>query len=180
MTIKQNDNQTASASAGRIIITGTETGARSFQIPAEGFSYKSLFTLLIIVLWLLLIMIWTILLFQYGGSWALISLPFWLLGIVTLRLSLKVIFATQEILVSPGDVTIIKKEGSNTSHITLKKNKIETIAFVEGAFKSLAGITKKGIYPAIISENEAFGFGERCTKDEKQFLLDSIKNIILN
>jgi len=180
MTIKQNDNQTESASSGRIIITGTETGAKSFKIPAEGFSYKSLFTLLIIILWLLLIMIWTILLFQYSGTWALISLPFWLLGFVTLRLSLKVTFSSQEIIVSQDDVTIIKKEGSNIAHITLKKNKIETIAFVEGAFKSLAGITKKGIYPAIISENEAFGFGERCTKDEKQFLLDTIKVTILN
>lgn len=162
---------------GRIKINQPEPGITSLQIQREGFSYKGLFTLLIIVLWLLMIMIWTILLLQINRSLVAFSIPFWILGFVTLRLSLKVIMASQEIIVSKNEISIFKTESSKTAHITLKQQDIESIIFVEGAYKSLAGITRKGTYPAIISNQEAFGFGERCTKEEKQFLLDTIKNL---
>lgn len=178
MNSDNTDNNPAKKTSGKIVVTKPDLASSRFSIPREGFSLKGLFTLVVIVFWLLMIMVWTILLLQYAAIWALISIPFWLLGIVTLRLSLKVMLASQEIIVNPDEMTIVKKESSKTSHITLKRDDIEAVAYVEGAFKSLSGITRKGIYPAVISNNEAFGFGERCTKEEKQFLLENIKSIL--
>ncbi|MHC1774534.1 MAG: hypothetical protein AB9834_03890 [Lentimicrobium sp.] len=173
-----SNNQSNPVSPGRITISVSASGTTTLRIPREGFSFKGLFTLTVIFFWLLMIMIWTILLIQYNYIWAFISIPFWLLGIVTLRLSHKVVFSTQEILVNEKEMTIVKKEGSKTAHVNFMRNDIETIVHVEGAFKSPAGITRKGIFPAVISKGEAFGFGERCTKAEKQYLLETIKNII--
>jgi uncharacterized membrane protein len=160
------------------MISETEPGTTIFSIPREGFSYKGLFTLLVIGFWLLMIMVWTILLVQYNFIWAFVSIPFWLLGFATLRLSLKVIFSTQEIQVNENELTILKKEGSKTAHVSFKRSEIGSIEQVEGALKSLSGITRKGIFPAVISRDAAFGFGERCTKVEKQYLLAKIKSII--
>ncbi|MBK6347182.1 MAG: hypothetical protein IPF68_14865 [Bacteroidales bacterium] len=177
MTTVLSENQPVTSNHGRIRISHPEPGTTSFEIPKEGFSYKGSFTLLIIISWLLMIMVWTILLLQFNSSLALISIPFWLLGIVTLRLSLKVIMASQEVVVSSRELTILKKEGSAIAHVTFRIKDIEKIILVEGAYKALSGITRKGNYPAVISNQEAFGFGERCTKEEKQFLLDAVKNI---
>ncbi len=177
MTLNSN-SQSNLASHGRITITESATGTTSLGMPREGFSFRGLFTLTVIIFWLLMIMVWTILLLQYSYVWVFISIPFWLLGFVTMRLSHKVVFSIQEILVNEKELTIVKKEGSKTAHKSFPRNEIETIVHVEGAFKSLSGITRKGIFPAVISKGEAFGFGERCTKEEKQFLLDTIKNLI--
>lgn len=177
MTFESN-NHSVPLSSGRIMLQETEPGTTTFSIPREGFSYKGLFTLLVITFWLLMIMIWTILLVQYNYIWAFVSIPFWLLGFATLRLSLKVIFSTQEISVNEKELTILKKEGSKTAYVSFKRYEIESIAQVEGALKSLSGITRKGIFPAIISQGAAFGFGERCTKEEKQYLSEKIKSII--
>ncbi|MFH1121548.1 MAG: hypothetical protein V1775_17145 [Bacteroidota bacterium] len=172
-----SDIQTVSVSQGRIKISHPESGVTAISIPREGFSHKGLFTLLIIVAWLLMIMVWTILLLQFNASLALISIPFWLLGIVTFRLSLKVILSSQEVLISKQELTILRKEGSRTAHVTFRCSGIENIIMVEGAYKALSGITRKGTFPAVIHNQEAFGLGERCTKEEKQFLLNTIKNI---
>jgi hypothetical protein len=177
MTV-ESTKQSNPISSGRIVVTESVPGTTTFRIPREGFSFKGLFTLTVIFFWLLMIMIWTILLIQYSYIWAFISIPFWLLGVVTLRLSHKVVFSTQEILVNEKEMTIIKKEGSKTAHVGFMKNDIESIVHVEGAFKSLSGITRKGVFPAVISKGAAFGFGERCTKEEKQYLMVTIKNII--
>ncbi len=177
MTVESN-NQSLPSLSGRIVVTESDSGTVSFSIPREGFSFKGLFTILVIIFWLLLIMIWTILLIQYNYFWAFISIPFWLLGIYTLRLSLRVIFSTQEVSVNEQELTILKKVGAKTSHISFKRSEITSIAQVEGAFKSLSGITRNGIFPAVISNGAAFGFGERCTKAEKHYLLEKIKSII--
>lgn len=178
MNSENPDNNPAKKISGKIVVTKPDLASSRFSIPREGFSLKGLFTLVVIVFWLLMIMVWTILLLQYAAIWALISIPFWLLVLITLRLSLKVMLSSQEIIVNSDEITIVKKESLKTSHITLKRDDIEAVAYVEGAFKSLSGITRKGIYPAAISNNEAFGFGERCTKEEKQFLLENIKSIL--
>lgn len=177
MTVESN-NHSAPLSSGRIILSETENGTSILGIPREGFSYKGLFTILVIGFWLLMIMIWTILLVQYNYLWAFVSIPFWLLGFATLRLSLRVIFSTQEIQVNENELTILKKEGSKTAHVSFKQSEIESVAQVEGALRSLSGITRKGIFPAVISKGAAFGFGERCTKEEKQYLLEKIKSLI--
>jgi hypothetical protein len=174
----ESTNQSMPVSQGRILVTKSADGTTTLGIPREGFSFKGLFTLLVISFWLLMIMIWTILLVQYDLFWAFVSIPFWLLGIVTLRLSLKVIFSTQEIQVNEKELIILKKEGSKTAHVSFLRSDIETIIHVEGALKALSGITRKGIFPAVISKGEAFGFGERCTKEEKQYLLETLKNIV--
>lgn len=174
----ESNNYSVPLSPGRIILSETETGTTIISVPREGFSYKGLFTILVIGFWLLLIMIWTILLVQYNYLWAFVSIPFWLLGFATLWLSLRVIFSTQEIQINENELTILKKEGSKTAHVSFKQSDIESIAQVEGAHKSLSGISRKGIFPAVISKGTAFGFGERCTKEEKQYLQEKIKSII--
>lgn len=178
MTVTEISAKNKASEPGRIRVTEVSPGTFEINIPREGFSYKALFTLLIIFFWLLMILVWSVLLFQYGQSWSLVSIPFWILGIVTLRLSIKTIFASQQITVNKKELTILRIEGSTRSHVTIKAQDIESVSFVESTFKSLSGITRKGIFPAVISKNEAFGFGERSTKAEKQYLTDFIKSVI--
>lgn len=178
MTVTEISANNSASEPGRIRVNEINPGTFEIDIPREGFSYKALFTLLIIFFWLLMILVWSVLLFQYGKSWSLVSIPFWILGIVTLRLSLKTIFASQQITVNNKELTILRLEGSTRSHVTFKVEEIESVTFVESAYKSLAGITRKGIFPAVISKNEAFGFGERSTKAEKQFLTGFINSVI--
>lgn len=178
MSVTESIARGKSSDQGRIRVKELSSGTFEVNIPREGFSSKALFTLLIIFFWLVMILIWTILLFQYGRSWSLVSIPFWILGVLTLRLSLKSVFASQQITVSKKELTIIRTEGSTRSHVTFSAKDIDSVSFVESSYKSLAGITRKGIFPAVISKNEAFGFGERSTKAEKQYLADFIKSVI--
>lgn len=176
MTIESKATEPDSGKQGRIKLSNPEPGTTRIYIPPEGLSVKGFVTIFIIILWLVLTIIWTILLFQIHKSLVWISIPFWLLGFSILRFSLRMILtATEELIMNDDELTLIKTIGSKTEHITFRAAEIESVVFVEGAYKALAGITRKGIYPAIINKQSAFGFGERCTKDEKQFLLNTVK-----
>jgi len=167
----------AKETINRITLEPAEGGYTHIIIPREGFSTKSMLTLLVIGLWLFMILIWTILLLQISPWWSLLSVPFWLLGFVTLRISMRMIMSSQEIIAGKDEITLIYTEGGLKSHISLKSSEIDSITWVEGGFKALSGISRKGIYPAVISHNEAYGFGQRCTKEEKKFLLETVKNL---
>ena len=81
--------------------------------------------------------------------------------------------------ITSGAVTIRKKTGKQTASAELKKKDISAVSFVEGSYKTLYGMSRKGIYTAIISRGEAFGIGERCRIAEKQWLADVLKSLII-
>lgn len=169
------DQSTGLTKPARIIITEIDQKTQRIDIPREGFSMKGSFTLFVILFWLMMILIWTILLSQYGIVWTLLSIPLWLLGIVTLRLSLKMIFASQQLTVDENGMTIIKNHGGKTASVSFSRQEIKDIFLVEGSYRTFSGITRKGVYPAVISNEQAYAFGERCSNSEKQWLLETVK-----
>jgi len=169
------DQERESANPVRYIVQSIDQKTQKIIIPKEGFSFKGLFTLFVILFWLMMILVWTLLLVNYGFIWTLLSIPFWLLGGITLRLALKMIFASQEITVDEHELMIVKKQGGISASVNFIRKEISDVCLVEGSYKTLSGITRKGVYPAIISNEQAFGFGERCSNDEKQKLIEIIK-----
>ncbi|HPG33673.1 MAG: hypothetical protein H6541_07105 [Lentimicrobiaceae bacterium] len=178
MEKETGEKKTSLAVPDRFRVTLLPEEAVQIDIPKEGFSTKGFFTLFVIFFWLLMILVWTVLLMQYGLAWTLLSIPFWLLGGVTLRLSLSTILASQQLIISRQSVLLKKKQRKNTASVEFKHGEISDICLVEGTYKTLSGITRKGVYPAFISNGEAFAFGERCTNAEKQWLLDKVKTVI--
>ena len=176
---KTTEAELPSAPPGsRIKLTCPAPGDILILIPKEGFTPRGIFIFAVIFFWLLMVLIWTVLLLQYGIVWTLLSVPFWLLGLVTLRISARELFAFQSVEITSGAVTIRKKTGKQTASAELKKKDISAVSFVEGSYKTLYGMSRKGIYTAIISKGEAFGIGERCRVAEKQWLADVLKSLI--
>ena len=177
--VKTSDAELPSAPSGsRIELTCPAPGNILILIPKEGFTGRGIFIFAVIFFWLLMILMWTVLLLQYGIAWTLLSVPFWLLGLVTLRISARELFSFQSVEITSGAVTIRKKTGKQTASAALKKKDISAVSFVEGSYKTLYGMSRKGIYTAIISKGEAFGIGERCRVAEKQWLADVLKSLI--
>lgn len=162
----------------RIKLISNEQNRIVLKIVREGFSARGIFVLSIVVFWLLLISAWAFMLLQYGVAWSLLSLPFWALGILTLINVIKVLRQQQSVVISEGMVQIIKSTGKTTAHVELSLKNISTVTLVEGTFKTLAGISRKGVYPAFIANGEAFGIGERCNRAEKQWLLQTLQSIL--
>jgi hypothetical protein len=81
----------------------------------------------------------------------------------------------QRIEIAGDRVLIYKTSGKVTAHAELLLKNISDISMVEGTYKTLAGISRKGIYPAFITNGEAFGVAELCGKNEKQWLLLFLK-----
>lgn len=148
------------------------------MIGREGFSARGIFVLSIVIFWMLLILAWAFMLFQYGVIWSLLSLPFWALGIATLVSVIKMLRISQSIEIKGKGVQIKKSSGKTTAHVELPLSSISSVSLVEGTYKTLTGISRKGIYPAIIANGEAFAIGERCKRDEKQWLVETLKSII--
>lgn len=147
----------------------------SMLIKREGLTLRSGFILTVILFWLLMIALWAFMLFQHGPAWSLLSLPFFALGILTLYTTLKMIRNHQRIEIARDKVFIYKTSGKVTAHAELLLKNISDISMVEGTYKTLAGISRKGIYPAFITKGEAFGVAELCGKNEKQWLLEFLK-----
>ncbi len=162
----------------RLKLSEPETGLVRIHIPKEGFSFKGSVILLVIVFWMVMILLWTIMLADFGPAWMLLSLPFWALSILALRISSKEIFAWQTIDIDKKTVTIRKRQGRQTASAELKIKEISAVSFVEGTYKTLAGLSRKGVYPALICKGEAFGIGERCRTDEKNWLLNVLKQLV--
>ena len=177
--VKTTETELPSAPSGsRIQLSCPAPGINLVFIPKEGFSPGGIFIFAVILFWLLMILLWAALLLQYGIVWTLLSVPFWLLGLVTLRISARELFSSQSVEISPEKVIIRKKTGKQTASVVLKKKDISAVSFVEGSYKTLYGMSRKGIYTAIISKGEAFGIGERCRVAEKQWLADVLKSLI--
>lgn len=158
------------------LLTYSDTEVSIF-IKHEGLSLRSGFILSVIFFWLIMIAVWAFMLLQYGPVWSLLSLPFFALGILTLYTTLKMIRNNQRIEIYKGKVFIYKTSGKVTAHAELPLKNISDISMVEGTYKTLAGISRKGIYPAFILNGEAYGVAERCRRFEKQWLLEFLKQV---
>ena len=148
------------------------------MIGREGFSPRGIFVLSIVVFWMLLILAWAFMLLQYGVAWSLLSLPFWALGIYTLVSVIKMLRMRQSVEIKGKGLQIKKSSGKTTAHVELPLSSISSVSLVEGTYKTLAGISRKGIYPAIIANGQAFAIGERCKREEKQWIVDTLKSIL--
>lgn len=148
------------------------------MIGREGFSPRGIFVLSIVVFWMLLIMAWALLLMQYGAAWSLLSIPFWAIGIATLVSVIKMLSMRQSIEIEGKRLQIKKGSGKTTAHVELPVSSISSVSMVEGTYKTLAGISRKGIYPAIIANGKAFSIGERCKQEEKQWIVDTLNSIL--
>ena len=165
-------------SKSKIKVTTEGSGRYTINIPREGMSRKGFFTLFFIGLWMIMIVIWSVLLIQFGWVWLLLSLPFWALAIVALVFSARMISSTQKLEINNKELLLFKKIGDKTAHASFEIKRIQSIGLVQGAYRTLQGITRRGIYPAIIYNEEAFAFGERCSSDEKRWLVDLLQKII--
>lgn len=148
------------------------------MIGREGFSPRGIFVLSIVVFWMLLIMAWALLLMHYGAAWSLLSIPFWAIGIATLVSVIKMLSMRQSIEIEGKRLQIKKGSGKTTAHVELPVSSISSVSMVEGTYKTLAGISRKGIYPAIIANGKAFSIGERCKQEEKQWIVDTLNSIL--
>lgn len=147
-------------------------------IDREGFSPRGIFVLSLVVFWLLMILAWAFMLLQYSAAWSLLSLPFWAIGLATLVSVIKMLRIRQSIEIKNKGIQIKKGSGKSMAHVELPLSSISSVSLVEGTYKTLAGISRKGIYPAIIADGKAFAIGERCKREEKQWIVDTLKSIL--
>ncbi len=148
-----------------------------YTIPAKGVKGTGLVTIIVILVWLVTILVWTGILLMMKPINALYSIPLWAIGIFTLIKSLKVLSIEQSIELTPNAVIFSIRQGAKYDERKFNKDEI-TMSLVEGSYYSANGLMRRGQYPAIIYNEEAFSFGERLSVKEKQWLIDSIKNNI--
>jgi len=172
-------NQAAPPEGSRLQISEPSPGVTRLSIPREGFSLKGLFILSVIFFWMLMILAWMLLLIPLGWGWALLSLPFWLLSFISLRIVWRMLFSYQSAEAGNGSLTLRKTTGKVTATAVFNLDEIEAVMLVEGTYRTLAGISRKGIYPAIIRNGEAFSVGERCSRSEKQWIFEVLKRLTL-
>lgn len=146
-------------------------------IPAKGYKGKGLITLVVIILWMVTILVWSLLLLTMNPLYTLYSIPLWLIGIFSLIKSKKIITLEQQVTISAESIELNLKQGTKTDSRKFPLNKV-SVSLVEGSYHSLSGLSRRGSYPAIIFEDTAFGFAERSSFEEKQWLINTINNVI--
>lgn len=171
--------QAVPSEGSRLQISQPSAGITRLSIPREGFSMKGVFILSVIFFWMMMILAWMLLLIPLGWGWALLSVPFWLLSVISLRIAWKMLFSFQSVEVGNGSLTLKKTKGKVTAAAVFSLDEIEAVMLVEGTYRTLAGISRKGIYPAIIRNGEAFSVGERCSRSEKQWIVEVLKRLTL-
>lgn len=152
-----------------------QPGITTLTIPARGVRGNALVTLMVIALWLFTIMVFTVFLFLMKPVMALYSLPFWAIGIWTFLKSFSMIRLEQSIDLQKDSLTLKMKQGNKADEMSFPVKDIK-ISFVEGSFHTYTGLSKRGQYPAIIYKEESFGFAERCSAEEKKWLLNYIND----
>ncbi len=156
-----------------------ESGNWTISIPATGYMGKGLLTIIVISVWMLTILIWTVLLIFMKPIYALYSIPFWLIGIVTLLKSAKMLNLDQVIEIKQDTLWLKMKKGGKYDEKEFKISEV-MVNLVEGSYYTYSGLSKRGQYPAIIMKNEAFGFAERLPIHEKQWLVGFINTRLLS
>ncbi len=143
-------------------------------IPPKGFKGKGLITMIIISVWMFTILVLTVLLLNMKPLYMLYSLPFWAIGFWTLIKSVKMLRLEQSIILNDSSIILRLKRGGIIDERKFPKKDI-VISLVEGSFYSYTGLNKRGRYPAIIYNNEAFGFAERSSTSEKEWIMNFVK-----
>jgi hypothetical protein len=148
-------------------------------IPPKGIKGGALVTVIVIALWLFTILIWTVLLALMKPVNALYSLPFWAIGFWTLFKAIKMIRLQQEIIIDPQNVTLRMSRGSKSEERRFPGKNVN-ISLIEGSYYDYSGLNKRGQYPAILFNEEAFSFAERNTAEEKKWLIDFLNEKLNN
>lgn len=165
---------TSSAPPESIIKVMTDENSIILRIPAKGFKGKGLITMIVITVWMFTILVWTVLLLNMKPYYMLYSLPFWAIGFWTLIKSFKMLRLEQSIILNESSITLRMKRGGIMDERQFPKKDI-VVSIVEGSYYSFTGLNKRGRYPAIILNNEAFGFAERSSASEKEWIMNFIK-----
>lgn len=152
-----------------------EGGTRVLRIPPKGFKGKGLITMIVLSVWMFTILIWTVLLLNMKPLYMLYSIPFWVIGIWTFIKSVKMMRLEQFIILSETSIILRMKRGDTVDERLFPKKNI-VVSIVEGSYYSYTGLNKRGRYPAIIYNNEAFGFAERSSTSEKEWIMNFIKD----
>lgn len=172
MEISTDQDKRETAVSGNIKITYPENKIQII-FPPKGLRGKGLITISIIGLWLLTILIWSIFLLLLKPINVLYSIPFWAIGIFTIIKSVKILMLEQTIIIMKDSIIYRMRRGSRTDEKKFEKNNI-SVSMVEGQYYAYSGLNKRGQFPAIIYNNEAFGFAERYSTKEKLWLIDFI------
>lgn len=143
----------------------------TLTIPAKGFKGKGLLTISFIGLWLLTILIWSVLLLAMKPVNVLYSIPFWAIGIITLVKASNILRLEQSVIIYDEHISLKLKRGHKADELSFNKDEV-SISLVEGSYYNYTGLSKRGIYPAILFHENAYSFGERLTNSEKKWLVD--------
>lgn len=147
----------------------------SVHIPPKGVKGGALVTLIVIALWMFTILVWSVLLVLMKPVNVLYSLPFWAIGFWTLFKALKMIRLEQEIIIEPEHLVLKVSTASKTEEKRFEKRNVK-ISLIEGSYYDYTGLNKRGQYPAIIYNDEAFSFGERTSSEEKRWMVIFLNN----
>lgn len=172
MEISTDQEKRETAVSDNIKITYPENNIQLY-LPPKGLKGKGLITISIIGLWLLTILIWSIFLLVLKPINVLYSVPFWAIGIFTIVKSVKILMLEQTIIIMKDSLVYRMRRGSQIDEKKFERNNI-SISMVEGQYYAYSGLNKRGQFPAIIFNNEAFGFAERLSTKEKLWLIDFI------
>lgn len=147
-------------------------GGLEIVIPAKGIKGKGLISIIVITVWLFTMLVWSIILFMMNPLYVLYSVPFWAIGFITLYKSLNVLRLEQRIIIKNGLISLKLKRGIKYDVKDFPSGVV--IQLVEGSYYSYSGLNRRGQYPAIIQNGEAFSFAERVNAKEKAWLISLI------
>lgn len=163
-------------SGSRIDLSSIDNELR-VNVPSLINTGLGIITMVVIFLWLISVLIWTVLILSINPILALVAIPFWVIGILSLLKSRKILSTSQSLTVTKEFLEFSVKQGSKKESTSFPLAEIN-IKMVEGSYNSISGLNRRGIYPAIIYNDEAFGFAERSNTNEKRWLVQAINDFI--
>ncbi|HLN53060.1 MAG TPA: hypothetical protein VK212_05085 [Lentimicrobium sp.] len=161
-----------------IIVRESESQLK-ISIPPKGIKGAALVTLIVIALWMFTILVWSVLLAMVKPVNMLYSLPFWAIGFWTLLKAIKMIRLKEEIIIESEFITLRRSTGQKREERKFERKDVK-ISLIEGSYYDYSGLNKRGQFPAVIYNEEAFGFGERSSTDEKNWLVNFINEKLNN
>jgi hypothetical protein len=171
-----SSNLLSKPSGSRINIASTNSGL-NVTIPSMINTGKGIATLLVIALWIITVMVWTVLMLSIKPNATFLAIPFWLIGIMSFLKSRKILSIAQSLTITSDFIEFTVMQGAKKESTRFALDDIKVL-MVEGSYYSVSGLNRRGIYPAIIYNDEAFGFAERSNTFEKKWLVQTISDFI--
>lgn len=175
-TSSRSSNSISKPSGSRIYMVRTNSELH-VTIPSMVNTGKGLATLLVIALWIITVMIWTVLMLSINRNATFLAIPFWVIGILSFLKSRKILGIAQTLTITNDFIEFSVMQGSKKESTRFALDDIK-VQMVEGSYYSISGLNRRGIYPAIIYNDEAFGFAERSNTFEKKWLVQSLNEFI--